>query len=222
MKSLKLFISGIVLSTMANLSFASLLSVEAVVTADNHYALYYGTTSGLNYVGTNESTASGSPCRYNWSCAETWEFDMQSGDDIYVAAWSDNSVAQAFIGQFTINGTTYFTEANDDWAYTYGGTDLNTGDPAPSVSEMNDVIDNGSWSALSSVEHGVSPWGTISGISSDADWVWGTPNLNGSGSGAGEFQVFRFSVPVSEPSTLALLGLGLMSLAYTRRRTKQR
>jgi hypothetical protein len=51
--------------------------------------------------------------------------------------------------------------------------------------------------------------------------VWGTDNLNGSGSGAGEFQVLRFSVPVSEPSTLALLGLGLLSLVYTRRRTQQ-
>ena len=222
MKSLKSLVSAIALSTMASLSFASVISVNAVVTADNHYALYYGTTSGLTYVGMNEKTAQGNPCQHNWSCAETWNFDMQAGDDIYVAAWSDNSRAQAFIGQFTVNGTTYVTEANDDWAYISGNEDLDTGDDAPEVIEMGNVINGGgSWGTLWSVGHGVNPWGLIDDISPDAAWVWGTDNLNGSGSGAGEFQVLRFSVPVSEPSTLALLGLGLLSLVYTRRRTQQ-
>jgi hypothetical protein len=233
MKSLKSLVSAIALSTIASLSFASVISVKAVVTADNHYALYYGTTSSLTHLdsagsemrneigpgNTNPAPCSGS---YNWSCAETWNFDMQAGDDIYVAAWSDNSVAQAFIGQFTINGTTYFTEENDDWAYISGEEDLNSSSAAPTTGRMETVITGGgSWGTLSSVAHGVSPWGEIAGISTDADWVWGTDNLNGSGSGAGEFQVLRFSVPVSEPSTLALLGLGLLSLVYTRRRTQQ-
>ncbi len=231
MKSLKSLVGGIALSTIASLSFASVISVEAVVTADNHYALYYGTTSSLTHLDISENEMrnelgrfnENDPCSgsYNWSCAETWNFEMQAGDDIYVAAWSDNSVAQAFIGQFTINGTTYFTEKNDDWAYISGNDDLNSGDDAPDTDTMETVISGTSWDPLSSVEHGVSPWGVIAGISTDADWVWGTDNLNGSGSGAGEFQVFRFSVPVSEPSTLALLGLGLLSLVYTRRRTQQ-
>jgi hypothetical protein len=232
MKSLKSLVSGIALSTLASVSFASVISVEAVVTADNHYALYYGTTSGLTHLDSAGSEMrnelgrfnENDPCSgsYNWSCAETWNFEMQAGDDIYVAAWSDNSRAQAFIGQFTVNGTTYVTEANDDWAYISGNDDLDTGDDAPEVTEMGNVINGGgSWGTLWSVGHGVNPWGLIDDISPDAAWVWGTDNLNGSGSGAGEFQVLRFSVPVSEPSTLALLGLGLLSLVYTRRRTQQ-
>jgi hypothetical protein len=233
MKSLKSLVSGIALSTLASVSFASVISVEAVVTADNHYALYYGTTSGLTHLDSAGSEMrnelgrfnENDPCSgsYNWSCAETWNFEMQAGDDIYVAAWSDNSIAQAFIGQFTVNGTTYFTEDNDDWAYISGEEDLNSGDAAPTTGRMQTLISGGgSWGPLESVNHGDNPWGYIEGISRDAaDWVWGTPNLNGSGSGEGEFQVFRFSVPVSEPSTLALLGLGLLSLVYTRRRTQQ-
>ncbi len=68
-------------------AFATL--VTATVTADNHYAIYYGTDNSLTYVGTNVSGSAGSTGTYNWSAAETWSFNVPVGQYIYVVGWSD-------------------------------------------------------------------------------------------------------------------------------------
>ena len=75
--------------------------IDATVTADNHYVLYYGKEDGsqLVRVGRNELGAGGSSGDYNWSVPEDWNFSTP--DYIYVAAW-DDGLQQGWIGDFQI------------------------------------------------------------------------------------------------------------------------
>ena len=73
----------------------------ATFTADNHYAIYGEYDGTLELIGSNESGASGSPGAYNWSLAETFTFDTP--DTVYIAAWSDDRVAQGLLGQLTVD-----------------------------------------------------------------------------------------------------------------------
>lgn len=97
MKKEILIISLTVVGLIIGISFAkagNVVSVNGTITADNHYALYYGSNNGssLTFVGQNESGFGGSPGNYNWSVAENWNFTMNEGDYIYIAAWSDNAL----------------------------------------------------------------------------------------------------------------------------------
>jgi len=57
--------------------------------------------------------------------------------------------------------------------------------------------------------------GPIAGISSDAQWIWSANNFNAD---MDQEVVFRTSVTIPEPGTLALLGIGLLGMALSRRR----
>ncbi|QXE23361.1 hypothetical protein B6N60_02051 [Richelia sinica FACHB-800] len=94
-------------------------SVTATLTADNHYGLFYGNNDGsvLNFVGRNELGRFGSQGTYNWSNAETWNFNLKSTDYLYVVVWDDQSVDESWIGQFQFdNGKNLLSKA-PDWDY---------------------------------------------------------------------------------------------------------
>ncbi len=175
-------------STMVN---AVSIPVEAVITCDNYYALFYGNErDGLTFVGRNEMGRDGNPGKYNWSMAETWNFDVGADDYLYIVAWSDNWYSQALLGQFNLGGETLYTNS-EDWLYKSGTTDLGNNSPAPTVAEVESRM-GGDWFPVDgSLHHGVSPWRYIDGISDDADWIWGIPLMNSGGSGLGESQMFR-------------------------------
>lgn len=101
---------------------ASAANIKATVTADNFYGIYYGNEDGslLNLVGRNETTDTGNPGRYNWSQAETWDFQVSPSDYLYLVTWDDGRVAESWIGEFEIAGNTVLTGA-DDWEYIVGG-----------------------------------------------------------------------------------------------------
>ena len=208
---------------------AAAATITATLTADNYYAMYLGTSTGqdVRFIGRNELGRSGNPGTYNWSRAETWTFDPLASDYLYIAAWSDNSVAQGLIGQFTYAGGQFLSNLTDGWEVALGNLDLGDNSPAPTVGEFGSVVAAATWNSVQYFQnHGVSPWGTIAGISASAKWIWGTPNLNQSGSGAGEYQIFRRPLtgitptPVPLPAPLALLATGLALLPGLRRRAQ--
>ena len=78
------------------------------ITADNHYALYSSTSNVFSYHGGNEIGAGGSPGTYNWSLPETYNINV--GDRVFIAAWSDDSVAQGLLAEGPMKARHELTE----------------------------------------------------------------------------------------------------------------
>jgi hypothetical protein len=107
-----------------------------------------------------------------------------------------------FMGDFTLNNTNFYF-ANMTQSLVTNTTDWSVSTTGFNVSPVV-ATDYGA--------NGVSPWGTISGISSNANWIW-TNNVN-------NYNVY-FSVPIYSsvplPPTVMLLGSGLIGLGLLRR-----
>lgn len=171
--------------------------ITATITADNHYAIYTGGHNGtdLILVGRNELNRTGSSGENNWAIPETWTFDLSRNKTIYVATWSDDITAQAWIGQFADYTTNQIAFTNiDDWVWMPTNNDLDDGSPAPAPDEVSTFVSSHNWQAIPD-SYGTNwrnnedqPWGKIPGISSKADWIWGTPIEPGSG--AGEYHIY--------------------------------
>lgn len=192
--------------------------VTAHLAADNSFAIYTGNAdgSGLTYIGRNTD---------HWMTTHTFNFNIEGGDYLYLAAWSDDAAAQAIIGDFStdmgqnfVTGTGWeahltFTDIDDYFTF------------LPTLAHVSSEIGENTWSTVTHVaDNGVSPWGVRPGISASADWMWGSPIEPGSG--YGEYQIFRMQVgestaAVPEPGTMALMGLGIVGLAGWRRFSKR-
>ncbi len=193
-------------------SGAASAGVIATLTADNHYAIYTGNSwEDITFVGRNELGAGGSSGGYNWSNAETWKFEP--GAYIYVAVWSDDAVAQGWLGQFDLGDGNLLLSSDKRWEYVATDQNLGDGDPAPSVKDI------GSWVNLADAKelwdepfvggsNGVSPWGNIADVSEDARWTWGNPSNRENpligGDTFEEYQIFRIPTGVPTPGGAAL------------------
>lgn len=201
---------------------ASAVPVTATLTADNHYALYYGNAdgSGMTFVGMNEIGAGGDPGEFNWSLPETFTFETDA-DYIYIVAWSDDVVAQGLIGQFNIASGLFVTGTNG-WEVAIADEDLDDGSPAPATGVLSSFVFGATWgNVTNSLPNGAAPWGTVPGVATSAAWIWGG-ELIGGGLGGREYQVFRFrpaGEEIPEPASVALLLTGLLALAVQKRRS---
>jgi len=195
--------------------------VNGTITADNHYALYSSQGNVFSYHGGNEITSGGNPGTYNWSQAEPYQFEV--GEFLYIAAWSDDSVAQGVLAEFHSDALGTLMSGDSRWEVYGSNLNRNDGDPHPDIFEIANHVGvadaNMLWEPIFVGDaNGVQPWGTIAGVSDDAHWMWRSDisdadPLNG-GSGNGEMLIFRTNVPT--PGSAAFLGIG--GLAFIRRR----
>lgn len=202
--------------------FASAEVLHITITADNHYALYTSTGAMFSYHGGNETGYSGDPGEYNWSLPES--YTIQSGDRLFIAAWSDDSVAQGVLAQIFGQDERTLHSGNPAWEVYHTGLNRGDGDAHPSIEEIAGHVLTADTMNLWEVpyvgeEHGVGPWGSVPDIAAAARWMWwntpGDPDPLRDGSGAGEMLVFGMRIPT--PGTLTLAGLGGLCLARRRR-----
>jgi hypothetical protein len=139
-----------------------------------------------------------------------------------VAVWDDKTVDQMWSGEFTISGVGTLLSNKTDWVYyktsisnPVTSSPYNSGDVTDAAVAAE--IAAASWAApLVSKTQGSSPWGTIPDFTNSPEFVWhnnfGKPN-----SDDGFVILYRTEqsiVPL--PSTVLLLGAGLLNLARKR------
>lgn len=200
--------------------------VNVTITADNHYALYSSQAGVFTYHGGNELGAGGAPGTYNWSIAENHTFN--AGNILYIAAWSDDSVAQGVMAQFQSDSLGTLLSGDSRWEVYATNINRGDGDPHPAALDIfAHVLAADFGNAWEDIYVGdanganVDPWGTIAGIDNSARWMWknvpGDNDPTRVGSGAGEMLIFRIASPIPTPATATLLGLGGLT-AFRRRR----
>jgi hypothetical protein len=202
---------------------AQAATVDATITADNHYSLYSSAGGVFSYHGGNEIDAGGSNGGYNWSEAESYTFN--AGDYVYIAAWSDDSTAQGVLANMWINNVAIHS-GNAAWQVYKTDVNRGDGDAHPSTFEISNHVAFADANTLWEAPHvgganGLSPWGTIAGINGEANWMWasvvGDDDPLQGGSGAGEMLIFRTTAAVPAPGAAMLAGIGGLVLARRRR-----
>lgn len=207
-KLFKSLVAGTVLSVglaIGNIGEAKAVSLtgSATITADNHYGFFYGDKDGksLNFVGRNELGSGGSEGAYNWSRPENWKFNVDSQDYLYMVVWDDQSVDEAWLGEFDFSTGKSAASKNllskaTDWEYmisknsnpfsrasevkkeNYDNGFLANGDRfegnVPKNGELAQEIQTGNW--IGAINRGANinstgPWGQIAGISQDAQFL---------------------------------------------------
>lgn len=208
-KLFKSLVAGTVLSVglaIGSIGEAKAVSLtgSATITADNHYGFFSGDKNGnsLNFVGRNELGSGGSEGAYNWSRPETYkDFKVDSQDYLYMVVWDDQSVDEAWLGEFNFStdkssaSKTLLSKATD-WEYMisknsnpfsrasqvkvedYDKGFLAAGDRfegnVPKNGELAQEIQTGNW--IGAINRGANvsstgPWGQISGIRQDAQFL---------------------------------------------------
>lgn len=208
------------------------------MTVDNQYDVYFGNALSTSLVVGGDN---------DWTTTETWNVTGAGPTDfLYVSTASDHAVAQGFLGEFTNTTQSVTIETGSPvWEVFPAGKYLQLIDatwpavwPAslmPTQSEVDLAINyattNNLWVTPTTVSgydnaSSPSPWGTRSGISGTAEWIWydsgnqsvGSPYpIPFDGFNHEEFLIFR--VPnTPEPTTAAMFALGGLLVARRRRR----
>jgi hypothetical protein len=173
-------------------------TISCNVTADN--AFYMSLSTDPYTAGTLIASAN------YWYTAVSGTAPLNNISVQYLQIYAINEDGPAgFIGDFTLNNTN-FHFANMTQSLVTNTTDWSVSTTGFNVSPVV-ATDYGA--------NGVSPWGTFSSISSNANWIW-TNDVN-------NYNVY-FSVPIYSsvplPPTVMLLGSGLLGLVGWRRLRK--
>ncbi|MCB9497463.1 MAG: hypothetical protein H6686_11310 [Fibrobacteria bacterium] len=176
--------------------------VVAHFTADNHYGLFHGRSDGTGMVfeGRNEKGPYGSGGEQNWQIGETFEFQVEPDDHLYMVVWDDGQY-RMWIGDFTFNGTRRTVSNLQDWEYitASGPNPFDLGGAwadVPALEEVSREIAGAQWSDLrSEVPMGTTPWGYIPEIDPAAKFVWAQGFGSLGGPAEPHYKIFRSKTP---------------------------
>lgn len=172
--------------------------LSGALNVDNGYVAYLATDNHSQ--GVQVSAAN------NWYSTYTFSgVNLVAGQDyfLHIYAYDQGGIA-GFLGEFNLTGS--------DHLFSNGQSQLttNTIDWDVSTSGWNNYQD-----ASSLGSNGVSPWGNHSQVSSSAEWIWSSDAYNDN---YAYFTTAISAAAVSEPSSLLLMGLGVMGLLAARRK----
>lgn len=195
---------GFVAATMLTTA-ASATVLTSSLSVDNGFVAYISTSDAA--AGTPFSVGN------NWATTVVDSTGLNAGTDYYlhIFAYDEGGIA-GMLGQFALSGT--------DHVFANGTTSLltNTTDWSGNMTAFG-----APYTALSSLgTNGVGPWGTRPDIGGDATWIWvGDANDNNLSFFSTKISATAAGADVPEPASAALLGLGLLALATTRRKSKK-
>ena len=209
---------------------------DVTMTADNVYAIYHGdSVSAVALLGNATNLLAADI----WS-TESYSLTLPDLSFVYIAAWSDDSVKQGLLADFTnltLGGQVLSGEPL--WEVTATGQNLGNWDAPPSLADLTAQIvlanagsnPSGGWvpntpSVLNNGAGGIHPQ-TIGAIDPDARWMWydsggdGAADAPFNGFDHDEYLIFRIPVNVPEPTALAALTAGWL-ITVVRRRGRRR
>lgn len=204
---------------------ASAGMVTATITADNHYALFADSPSGIIRIGGNEIGAEGNSGSWNWSLPETWTFETSGR--LYIAVWSDADVAQGLLADILLSTGETMNTGDSRWQVYVTGQSRTTGTAWPEASEISAFVDDADTNERWSTPYvgptngsGPAPWGSVPDVSASARWTWGNPTNRSDplmgGNAVDNYQVFSLSVPA--PAGVALTAAATLLCLGRRRR----
>jgi hypothetical protein len=205
MTNLRLIVAA---SALALPSLALADDWQMMITVDNQYDIWFGTSTATNtHVGGDTV----------WSTMETYSVTGRAPTDyLYVTTSSDRAVAQGFLGQFT-NTTTGNTILTGDpqfevfragdwlmplfgmsgaWPANVQPTQAQT-DAAIAYATLNNLWTPSATGGRINQTGFTSPWIVFPAIDPSAQWIWAPATGGGNplvpGANHGEFLVFRIS-----------------------------
>lgn len=172
--------------------------LSGALNVDNGYVAYLSTDNQSQ--GVQVSAANNWYSTYNFSGV-----NLAAGQDyfLHIYAYDQGGIA-GFLGEFNLTGT--------DHLFSNGQSSLlsNTIDWDVSTSGWSNYQD-----ASYLGGNGASPWGTRTGVSSSAEWIWSADAHNDNYT---YFTTAISAAAVSEPSSLFLMGLGVVGLVVARKK----
>ena len=201
-----------VLASLAIVNCAQATSINGNMTVDNAFYAYVSTNNAM--LGTLVASGNSWPTTFSLSAALT------PGVTNYLQIVAINYGGPgAFIGDFSLSGTGFqFANGSQNlltdttnWAGGYNSSNSSVA-PQPWVVPAGGVYSQGA--------NGVGPWGTVSGVSSSALWIWPS-DANSTGCA---FCTVDFSTAITptsvtpEPGTMIMFGSGILGLAGVLRR----